>query len=689
MLVEKQVFRLKSYDMALSPESQLITNERNKTTFNVTELTNILDGGLEKTALRKSIERKISLDPNMKTIHRGYLNKEQINFQNNRKMMYFFTDLAKRNNWHMDKPHSADMEFLPRTLANASGLLIHAGAFVPSIVSFGTPEQAAKWLPLAKACQIIGAYAQTELGHGTNLRRLETTATFDPRSQEFIMNTPSISSMKWWPGALGEMATHALVMAQLITRGENHGMQAFIVPVRDMTNHKPLPGITVGSIGPTLALDSTDNGYLRMDNVRIPKENMLAKYAYVDSKGKFQKIGNDRLMYASMVNLRVVLAKDEAVTYIQMACTIAARYSCVRKQGSLTPGGPEVQIIDYVTQQNKIIPYIALSYALHFNLAFIRSKYVKFLEDVKRGDLSNMAEMHMMTAGMKAIATERTSAGVEILRRSCGGHGYAVSSGLPYILLRLVASCTYEGENTVLYLQAARYLIKTAAKVSMGQPVDASVMYLTEDAPDKCQAANQMELCDHSILEACFKHRSRQLLLSVATELQSLVADGMKQMEAWNLVSIQLVNAAKAHMEQHIVSTFSSYLRNLKCSSAVREVLDQLCSLNALHQINNFPGDFLKDGYLSSKQLDMARKAEVKLLASLRRNVVGLVDAFDFTDDMLGSCIGSYDGNAYERLYEWAKNFPSNKTDVHEEIYKYLRPHLHQGRDILNKMSKL
>jgi len=41
---------------------------------------------------------------------------------------------------------------------------------------------------------------QTELGHGTFLRGLETRATYDPKTQEFILESPSLTAYKWWPG---------------------------------------------------------------------------------------------------------------------------------------------------------------------------------------------------------------------------------------------------------------------------------------------------------------------------------------------------------------------------------------------------------------------------------------------------------------------------------------------------------
>lgn len=68
--------------------------------------------------------------------------------------------------------------------------------FVPAIKGQGTEEQQKKWLPLAYKMQIIGCYAQTELGHGSNVQGLETTATFDTETDEFIIHSPTLTSSK-------------------------------------------------------------------------------------------------------------------------------------------------------------------------------------------------------------------------------------------------------------------------------------------------------------------------------------------------------------------------------------------------------------------------------------------------------------------------------------------------------------
>lgn len=82
--------------------------------------------------------------------------------------------------------------------------------FIPTIETQGDEEQQAYWLPKARALQITGAYAQTEMGHGTFVRGLETTATYDCQSEEFIIHSPALSSIKWWPGGAFDRGRHAL-----------------------------------------------------------------------------------------------------------------------------------------------------------------------------------------------------------------------------------------------------------------------------------------------------------------------------------------------------------------------------------------------------------------------------------------------------------------------------------------------
>lgn len=157
-----------------------------------------------------------------------------------------------------------------KLLAHPSGFELHIGMFIPTLLSQGDAEQQAEWVPPSLGLRIVGTYAQTELGHGTYVRGLETTATFDVHSDSFILHTPTLSATKWWPGGLGVTATHAVVMARLFDgQGVDRGPHAFIVQLRDAETHVPLPGVRVGDIGPKLGFGSVDNGWLELDHVVI------------------------------------------------------------------------------------------------------------------------------------------------------------------------------------------------------------------------------------------------------------------------------------------------------------------------------------------------------------------------------------------------------------------------------------
>lgn len=73
---------------------------------------------------------------------------------------------------------------------------VHYDMFIPALKNLGTTEQQAEYVPRAINCKIIGAYAQTELGHGTFIRGLETTATYDLSTKEFIVHSPTITAYK-------------------------------------------------------------------------------------------------------------------------------------------------------------------------------------------------------------------------------------------------------------------------------------------------------------------------------------------------------------------------------------------------------------------------------------------------------------------------------------------------------------
>ncbi|KAK6049990.1 hypothetical protein COOONC_12505 [Cooperia oncophora] len=169
-------------------------------------------------------------------------------------------------------------------------------------------------------------------------RNLETTAdAYDPKTEEFVINSPTITSAKWWPGALGKSSNYAIVVAQLYTQGVCHGPHPFIVQLRDLETHKPLKGVRVGDIGPKFGFNSSDNGFLLFDKYRIPRQNMLMRYSKVEPDGTYIAPKHSKLSYGAMVFVRSIMIKDQATQLAAAAC-IATRYSAIRRQGEIVPG---------------------------------------------------------------------------------------------------------------------------------------------------------------------------------------------------------------------------------------------------------------------------------------------------------------------------------------------------------------
>uniref|UniRef100_A0A1W7RJQ7 Acyl-coenzyme A oxidase n=1 Tax=Agkistrodon contortrix contortrix TaxID=8713 RepID=A0A1W7RJQ7_AGKCO len=651
-----------------------LRKEREAASFKTELLTNFLDGDAERTLRRKKIEAIIAKES---------FNHEDVNF------------LSRSQRYEVAIKKSAFMVMKLRELGIADPeeiywfksclhqgrpepLDLHLGMFLPTLLTQATKEQQDRFFMPAWNLEIIGTYAQTEMGHGTHLRGLETTATYDPATQEFILNSPTVTSIKWWPGGLGKTSNYAIVLAQLYTQNKCHGLHAFIVPLRQLGTHEPLPGITVGDIGPKFGYDEMDNGYLKMDNFRIPRENMLMKYAKVEPDGTYVKPLNAKLTYGTMVFIRSIIVGDAAHS-LARACTIAIRYSAVRHQSELKPGEPEPQILDYQTQQYKLFPLLATAYAFHFVGSYMRDTYHRITGNIQDGDLSELPELHALSAGLKAFSSWTASTGIEECRMACGGHGYSRCSGLPDIYVNFTPSCTYEGENTVMMLQTARFLVKSYTQVSSGQLVSGIMSYLNDLSGQHIQPQHvaarptTLHINNPSSFVEAYKLRASRMVEFAANNLQAELTRRKSKEDAWNRTSIDLVRASEAHCHYVVVKLFTEKLSEIG-DPDVHAVLNNLCLLYALCGIIKNSGDFLQGGILTEAQLIQVNMHIKELLALIRPNAVALVDSFDFSDSMLGSVLGRYDGNIYENMFEWSKKSPLNKTQVHESFHKHLKP---------------
>uniref|UniRef100_UPI0025895ADA acyl-CoA dehydrogenase family protein n=1 Tax=Arthrobacter sp. TaxID=1667 RepID=UPI0025895ADA len=161
------------------------------------------------------------------------------------------------------------------------------GLFGSAVLHLGTQEHQDKWLPGIMSLEIPGCFAMTEIGHGSDVASIATTATYDPETREFVVNTPFRAAWKEFIGNAAVDGLAAVVFAQLITRGVNHGVHAFYVELRDPATKEFLPGI--GGVDDNIkgGLNGIDNGRLHFSNVRIPRTNLLNRYGDVAADGAY------------------------------------------------------------------------------------------------------------------------------------------------------------------------------------------------------------------------------------------------------------------------------------------------------------------------------------------------------------------------------------------------------------------
>src|SRR3712207_3596767 len=124
----------------------------------------------------------------------------------------------------------------------------------------------------------------TETGHGSNVQALRTTATYDADRDELVVHTPDDDARKDYIGNAALHARMAVVFAQLRVGGEEPGIHALLVPLRDERG-ETLPGVRIEDCGEKLGLEGVDNGRIWFDHVRVPRTALLDRYGGIDEQG--------------------------------------------------------------------------------------------------------------------------------------------------------------------------------------------------------------------------------------------------------------------------------------------------------------------------------------------------------------------------------------------------------------------
>lgn len=556
---------------------------------------------------------------------------------------------------------------------------------------------------------MIGCYAQTEVGHGSNVRGLETTATFvkegsnakggDQKGGSWVINSPTLTSIKFWPGTLGRTCNHAMVIAKLIDGdGVDRGVHNFMVQTRSMEDHSLMPGVTCGDIGPKIGYNNMDNGFAKFEHVVIPRRNMAMRFATVDENGKYSKVSvsdaASKISYITMMQVRSYIVM-EASKGLRTGTTMAIRYSAVRRQGFKSDiVEEENQILDYKQQQHRLLPLLAASYCFFFtgkkvlsDLKAIEERLMNLADGEETITKTEVGDIHASTSALKSFTTTIAADGIEDCRKACGGHGFLQSSGFPELITTYLQNPTVEGDNQMLPMQVVKVLLKLVKDVQSGKTDDwkkCDAKYLLEpvqamlngEESGSCAAESKEDMLDVKVLIKAYQHRAARLLVNVAGQIHSDMMDGKSFEEAWNGALIQMGRVSRAHSTYLLLDNFVSGIEteNGKTIGADEvAVLTDLAVLFGLYWIEKEVGDFMEDGYMNAEQAQWARSGVLGMLDKVRPNAVALVDANDFSDFRLKSALGRYDGNVYPAILEASKKDPLNATEPGPGYEKHLK----------------
>jgi acyl-CoA oxidase len=542
---------------------------------------------------------------------------------------------------------------------------VQFGLFGGAVLHLGTRRHHERHLSDITSLRLPGCFAMTETGHGSNVQQLETTATYDAATGEFVVHTPHDGARKDYIGNAARDGRMAAVFAQLVVGGESRGVHALLVPLRD-EDGTVLPGIRIEDCGAKLGLDGVDNGRIWFDQVRVPRENLLDRYASVDEDGVYTspiESATKRFftMLGTLVQGRVSVC-GASISATKVALAIAVRHAESRRQFG-PPGGEEVVLMDYRTHQRRLLPALAKVYALHFTQEELVARLHRVFTADEELDRERR-ELETLAAGLKAVATWHATATIQECREACGGMGYLKGNRFAALKADTDVFTTFEGDNTVLLQLAAKNLL-TDFRDQLGEldPLGTAGFYarqgfetvaersamrelLTRLADDLLPGRDdEGDLLNRDVQLELLRWRADHIKSGVARRLKGGIDAGREPFAVLLDCQDHLVAAARAYVDCVVLERFAARIGHCPDPGG-RLLLERVCDLYALSTIEADRGWFQEHGRLSSTRSKAVIKTVNALCGQLRPHARTLVDAFGIPEASLGDAVAVAEARA-------------------------------------------
>jgi acyl-CoA oxidase len=541
---------------------------------------------------------------------------------------------------------------------------VQFGLFGGAILMLGTQRHHDAYLEDLIAGRLLGCFAMTESGHGSNVQALGTVATYDASTDELVITTPDDDSRKDYIGSAALHAELAVVFAQLEVGGESHGVHAFVVPIR--RGGALLPGVRVEDDGLKMGLNGVDNGRLWFDGVRIPRDNLLDRFATITGEGRYQSpIDNPDKRFFTMLGTLVqgrVCVGGAGINAAKVALTLAIRYGVRRRQFNATSRDQEELLLDYGLHQRRLLPLLAENYALHFAQEVLADRLddVFSLDPAHDHDEDETArrELESRAAGTKALGTWHATRVIQECREACGGAGYLAANRFAALKADTDVFTTFEGDNHVLLQLVAKGLltgyasdfedldqlgtVRFVAGLALETVVERTAAHkLLEAIKDALPGGDdrwdqEAGLRDPQYQLAMLRFREEHTLSGVARRLKRGIDEGIEPGEVFSRVQDHVIAMARAHVERLVLEAFVDKVAGLP-EGDLRSALRLLCDLHALATIERDRAWFMEHGRLTSARAKAITREVNDLCRAVRPLAVDLVDAYAVPPALLRS----------------------------------------------------